>query len=381
MDSTAATLARLVAFPTESRTPNVELIDWVADRLAAFGGRITQVPGVGTHGRVNLLASFGPPVAGGLLLSGHSDVVPAGTGWATDPWTAIERDGSIRGRGTADMKGFIASVLTATERRAGESWVAPLHIALSFDEEVGCVGVRHLLDRLGESAAVRPALVVVGEPTMMRPRHRHLGKVGYEVEFHGTAGHSSLSYRLPSAISAAARVVAVLDEVGRRAADAADGSEPELTVNNGTIEGGSSLNVIAEYCRLTFELRHTAEFDPDLALAPVRGALDAEHAVLGVVGRGVEATEIVRYPGLATDADHPLVKLVERVADTGSCIPLGFGTEGGLFAAALNAPVVICGPGDIAVAHRPDEYVGLEQLARCDRFLAMLIDQVCLSGE
>ena len=378
MSATLSTLAQLVAFPTESRTPNAALIDWVADRLAAFGGRITRVGSADTAGRTNLLASFGPPVTGGLLLSGHSDVVPAGTGWATDPWTATSVDGSVFGRGTADMKGFIASVLTTVERLADASWTAPLHIALSFDEEVGCVGVRHLLSNLVDQPDVRPALVVIGEPTMMQPRHRHLGKVGYEVSFHGMAGHSSLSHRLPSAISAAARVIAALDALGVKAVADAAGGEPELTVNCGVIEGGTGLNVIAAACHLSFELRHTAALDPDLALAPVRAALAREHALLAEVGRGIEVTEIVRYPGLATDAENPLVKLVERIADAGSCTPLGFGTEGGLFAAALDAPVVICGPGDIAVAHRPDEYVTLEQLARCDTFLAGLVHQVSL---
>ncbi len=377
MSPTVSTMAQLVAFPTESRTPNAALIDWVADRLSSFGGRITRVGGAQTAGRTNLLVSFGPATSGGLLLSGHSDVVPPGTGWATDPWTATVVGSDVFGRGTADMKGFIASVLTTVERLADASWTAPLHVALSFDEEVGCVGVRHLLDHLADDLDVRPALVVIGEPTMMQPRHRHLGKVGYEVSFHGTAGHSSLSYRLPSAISAAARVIASLDAVGARAA--AEGGEPELTVNCGVIEGGTGLNVIAESCQLSFELRHTAALDPDVALTPVRATLATEGATLRAVGRGVEVTEIVRYPGLATDAENPLVKLVERIADAGSCTPLGFGTEGGLFAAALGAPVLICGPGDIAVAHRPDEYVTLEQLARCDTFLAALVQRVCLS--
>ncbi len=374
---TIAVMARLVAFPTESRTPNRELIDWVANRMSAFGGRVTLVGGPDAEDRTNLLASFGPVGPGGLMLSGHSDVVPAGPGWASDPWTVTDRAGRLHGRGTADMKGFIASALVAVERLAGTTLRAPLHVALSFDEEVGCIGVRHLLDRLGADGEVRPSLVVIGEPTMMQPRHRHLGKVGYEVEFLGASGHSSLSYRLPSAISSASRVIAALDAVGRVAADAAGGSEPDVTVNCGVIEGGAGLNVIAERCRLSFELRHAAERDPDVALTPVRDVLAAEHAVLGAVGRGVEVIEIVRYPGLATDADHPMVKLVERVADAGVCRPLGYGTEGGLFAATIDAPVVICGPGDIAVAHRPDEYVTAEQLTRCDHFLTGLIERVC----
>lgn len=364
-------LTELVEFATESHTPNRALIDSVADRLGAYGARVRIVGG--PEGRANLLASFGPRSVGGLLLSGHTDVVAAGDGWETPPYSVTAADGTLYGRGTADMKGFIACVLAVVQELDVGSLTAPLHIALSYDEEVGCVGVRGLLDVVGADGEVRPALVVIGEPTMMQPSHAHAGKVAYRLALTGKAGHSSLSASMPSTISAAARIVTVLEAVAAR-------HRNEVTVNVGTINGGTALNVIAESCETTFELRHPTSIDPDGVLAPVRDAIEAERATLAAVGGGVEVTEITRYPALSTDTHHPLVRLVERLADRGSSIPIGYGTEGGLFAATLDAPVVICGPGDIAVAHRPGEHVSLDQLRACTQFLIQLIAAVCTSG-
>lgn len=365
-------LTELVGFATESRTPNSALIDSVGDRLGAYGARVRVVDG--PEGRANLLASFGPDAPGGLLLSGHTDVVPAGDGWETPPYvvTAADDD-ALYGRGTADMKGFIACVLAVVPELDVASLTAPLHVALSYDEEVGCIGVRDLLAVVGVDDHVRPALIVIGEPTMMQPSHAHAGKVAYRLALTGKAGHSSLSASMPSTISAAARIVTALEDVAARHRDS-------VTVNVGTINGGTALNVIAESCELTFELRHPTAVDPDAVLAPVHAAIEAERATLSAVGGGVDVAEITRYPALSTDTQHPLVRLVERLADRGASTPIGYGTEGGLFAATLDAPVVICGPGDIAVAHRPGEHVSLEQLGACTRFVTQLIAAVCTSG-
>ena len=377
-------LAHLVAMPTESGTPNRGLIEWAADHLDAFGASTAIIDG--PAGRANLLATLGPSVPGGLLLSGHTDVVAAGTGWATEPYTVTINGRSVAGRGTTDMKGFIACVLVAVEDTDRSALLAPVHIALSYDEEVGCVGVRSLLARLAEHAAnsaVRPDLIVIGEPTMMRPRHAHLGKIAYRLVFTAQAGHSSLSPFLPSAISSAAHVIAALETVAEphlRTAtrDATGEANAHVTVNVGSINGGTALNVLAERCEIAFELRHTTEFDPDALLAPLWSVVDGEHELLGQVGGGVEIEEITRYPALATNTDNPWVRLVERTADRGPSVPIGYGTEGGLFAAALDAPVVICGPGDIAVAHRPDEYVSTDQLQACLSFLTGLIEHICV---
>lgn len=382
-DRVLGLLAHMVAMPTESTTPNRQLIDWAADHLQTYGATVSIIEG--PHGRANLLASIGPQVPGGLMLSGHTDVVPAGQGWATDPYSLATEGSKLIGRGTADMKGFIACVLTAVEEINISTLARPLYIALSYDEEVGCVGVRGLLDQLGEHGDhdhVRPDLVLIGEPTMMRPRHAHLGKIAYRVRMTAQPAHSSLSPFLPSAINTAATVITALQAVAEPYRASASRDEmgegfAEVTINIGSISGGSALNVLAELCELTFELRHSNAHDPDQLLAPFWQTVQAERVALGAVGGGIEVGEIARYPALATDTANEWVRLVERTADRGPSTPLGFGTEGGLFARTLGAAVVVCGPGDIGVAHKPDEYVSDQQLRACSSFTRRLIDAVC----
>jgi acetylornithine deacetylase len=369
----AGLLSHLVAFPTESTTPNIELIRWVADHIESNGGRASIL--AGTEGRANLLASFGPKRTGGLMLSGHTDVVPAGVGWASDPYSVTMLGDAMYGRGTADMKGFIAAVIRVTDRFRGVDLSRPLHVALSFDEEIGCIGVRDALVAICDRGDVRPDLVVIGEPTMMRPRHSHMGKLAYEIRCTAEAAHSSLSHTKPSAIAAAARLVNVLDGLQDRFRP--DG-EPEVTFNCGTINGGSALNVIAPACTFTFEVRHTVDHDPDAVLRSFWDCVDSERTKLSSAGGSVEVEEITRYPALRTAADDPWLQVVERIADAGPSTSIGFGTEGGLFAEALDTTVVICGPGDIAVAHRPDEYVTVDQLLRCERFLCGLVQRMCV---
>lgn len=370
----AHVLADLVAYPTESRTPNIDLIRWIGDHLESSGARVFVLEA--EAGRANLLASFGPRGPGGLMLSGHSDVVPAGAGWATDPYSVAKVGDALYGRGTADMKGFIAAVVRVTERLAGVALEQPLHVVLSFDEEIGCVGVRDALAVIAAHDEVRPDVVLIGEPTMMRPCHSHMGKLAFDVHCQTVPAHSSLSHDKPSAISSAVRLLAVVDELQRTHRPLA---ETEVTFNCGTISGGSALNVVAAQCDFNFEVRHTVDHDPDELLEPFFAAVKGERGTLG--GRGtVDLTEITRYPALRTAAGDPWLQLVERIADAGPAGSIGYGTEGGLFADALHVPVVVCGPGDIGVAHRPDEHVTIDQLLRCERFLGGLVEQICVEG-
>lgn len=366
-------LGELVAFPTVSRMPNLDLIRWFADHVEANGGRVSVLDG--PAGRANLLASFGPRITGGVMLSGHTDVVPAGTGWATDPYAITKLGDALHGRGTADMKGFIAAIIRTITQFRDVELRRPLHIALSFDEEIGCVGVRHALEVIATRRDVTPAVVVIGEPTMMRPRHSHMGKLAYEVVCNATAAHSSLSHSKPSAITSAARLLGALDDLQQQHRPV---GEPEVTFNCGSISGGSALNVIAEQCTFAFETRHTVDHDPDVVLQPFFHILERERAALAEHGGSIDVTEITRYPALRTASDDPWLRIIERIADAGAATSIGYGTEGGLFAAAMDASVVICGPGDIAVAHRPDEYVTLDQLLRCERFLCSVVQQICV---
>jgi acetylornithine deacetylase len=370
-----ASLTRLISFATESRTSNSDLVEWVGDRASAAGADVQVVPGA--SGRANLLASFGPARSGGLLLSAHSDVVPAGDGWATPAYTVTRQGDLLFGRGTADMKGFIAVALELLCRTDASALRRPVHLALSYDEEVGCAGVGGLLQHLVTTPTVRPDLVLVGEPTMMHPCHRHLGKVAFDLTFSAAAGHSSRSHSLPSAISSAARVVSCIDAENRRH-QPADGAEPDVSMNCGTLHGGRGLNIIADRCEMSFEVRFSTERDPELLLADVRDAVNRERALLAAVGGDVLMVRTIDYPALHTDENQALVHIVERIADAGAVTAIGYGTEGGLFAAALGVPVVICGPGDIGVAHGPDEFVSIEQLLRCDRFLSGLVDALCV---
>jgi acetylornithine deacetylase len=275
------------------------------------------------------------------------------------------------------MKGFIAAVIRATAQFRGVELSLPLHVALSFDEEIGCIGVREALGTITARPELRPDMVVVGEPTMMRPSHSHMGKLAYEVVCRAESAHSSMSHTRPSAIASAVRLAGVLDELQQRHRPVA---EPEVTFNCGTIDGGTALNVIAERCAFTFEVRHTVEHDPANLLLDFDDAVGRERAALAEHGGSVELTEITRYPALRTPSDDPWLRVVERIADAGPATSIGYGTEGGLFAEALGVSVVICGPGDIAVAHRPDEYVTLEQLLSCERFLCGLVQQICVEA-
>jgi acetylornithine deacetylase len=371
----AALLGQLVAFPTESTTSNLGLIRWVTDHVESNGGRTTVVDG--NEGRANLLASFGPETSGGLMLSGHTDVVPAGTGWATDPYSVTRIGDTLYGRGTADMKGFIAAIIRMIEQFRGIEFTRPMHVVLSFDEEIGCIGVRQALEVIAQRRDLQPDVVVIGEPTMMRPCHSHMGKLAYEIVCNAKAAHSSLSHSSPSAIATAVRLLSVIDDLQREYRPIGD---PEVTFNCGTITGGTALNVIAQQCVFTVETRHTVDHDPDVVLRPLLRAAELELDVVAEVGGTIELTEITRYPALRTASNDPWLRIIERIADSGPATSIGYGTEGGLFAAALDASVVICGPGDIAVAHRPDEYVTVDQLLRCERFLCGLVQQICVDS-
>ncbi|MEY4173937.1 MAG: hypothetical protein RI900_1102 [Actinomycetota bacterium] len=366
-------LAQLVAMPTVSETSNATLVDLLGARLEAAGGVCTVAPGA--HGRSNLVVRMGPEAPGGLMLCAHTDVVPPGDGWTTDPFELV-RDGDILlGRGTADMKGFIATVVAVLEGVDPAGLRAPVHFVGSYDEEVGCRGVRDVLPLLAADPSLRPSLAVIGEPTMMRPRHSHLGKLGARLTVRAAEGHSSKAATLPSAISHAASLVRVLDSI-QASCPLGDGAPP-FVVNCGTIHGGTQTNVIAGECSLAFEVRFDTDHHPEALLAPLHAAISQSRSVLESVGGGVDWEEITRYPAMRTDTSLPAYRLAVQVADNGPSIDLGFGTEGGLFAEALGVPVMICGPGDIGDAHRPDEFVSIDQLDRSMRFVAGLVERFC----
>lgn len=252
-----------------------------------------------------------------------------------------------------------------------------MHVLASYDEEVGCQGVRDVLPELAVDPAIRPALVVIGEPTMMRPRHSHLGKQMYRVVVRAAEAHSSRAATAPSAIAGAAELVQALSAIQAGCPAAAPDAAPAYTVNCGTIRGGTAANVIAAECEVVFEVRHDIHHDPAEVLAPFVAAADALDERLAVVGGGVDRHLVTSYPAMATDTTSPAFAQAVRLADAGTAVALGFGTEGGLLSEAIDAPVMICGPGDIGDAHRPDEWVAVDQLERCVHVVRHLITHFC----
>lgn len=370
-------LRTFVAEPTVSETSNEALLRAMADVLDGCGADTALVPGA--PGRFSLLARFGPDRPGGIAFGGHSDVVPAGEGWSTDPWTlSPTADGrAVLGRGVADMKGFLACLLAAADGIPVGDLVEPVRIAVTFDEEIGCAGVRHLLPAMRADANLRPRVLVIGEPTMMSPAVSSLGKVAYEVDIRAAAGHSSEAATRPSAVHIAGRLIAELDDLVLAMRPGRHGG-PGFIPNVGAISGGTQTNVIADHCRFRFELRVDGDHDADTVLAPFHALVARCGERLSAVDGSVGLREITRYPALSTDADESIVQLVGRICDR-PIAHLSFGTEGGLFAEALGLPVVVCGPGDIADAHRADERVELDQLDRCAVVIDELITACCVT--
>jgi acetylornithine deacetylase len=378
LDRARAILARLVAFDTVSSRSNLALIDWVADELAALGIAALKVPAPG-GAKANLYATIGPARPGGVCLSGHTDVVPVeGQRWATDPFALATRDGRLYGRGTADMKGFIACCLAYAGAFKAAALKTPIHFAFSFDEEVGCLGVPHLLHRLGRDLP-KPAIAIVGEPTSMKPVTAHKGVVALATTVTGNAQHSSRVDAAANAIHAAAALIRHIGDMAegeRRGRPSPDFDPPYTTFNVGTIQGGAAINIVAERCRFEWEFRPVPGADAAAILA--RFERHAAEIVLPDLRRrhpgAAIATEIVaRATPLAHVADSPAEALVRRLTGANRSGTVAFATEGGLFQES-GVSAVVCGPGDIAQAHQADEWIAESQLAECLAFLGRLKD-------
>ena len=372
-----ALLARLVGFATVSRDSNLALIEFVRDYLQGLGVDCELIYNA-ERSKANLLASMGPQVAGGIVLSGHTDVVPVdGQAWTVEPFCMSEADGKLFGRGTADMKGYLASVLAAVPLFLASDLRRPVHLALSYDEEVGCLGVRSLLELLPQRIPA-PALCLIGEPTELKPVLGHKGKLAMRCHVRGAACHSAYAPSGVNAIEQAARLIGRLGEIGATLA------EPELqdprfdpaysTVQVGVIQGGTALNIVPADCRFDFEVRALPDFAPQAVvdelqhyaqttLLPAMQAIKPETSI--------RFEQLSAYPGLATAQDSAAARLIAQLCGSDAFSTVAFGTEGGLFDAAGIATVV-CGPGSMEQGHKPDEFVSVEQLHACDRLMDRL---------
>ena len=377
--TTEEIFARLIGFETVSVLPNMPLIAWVEGLLREAGIESTVIPDA-TGQKANLYASAGPANRGGVLLSGHTDVVPVeGQAWTKPAFALTKADGRYFGRGTADMKGFVACALSAMISASKQGLAVPLHLALSYDEEVGCIGVHDLIDMLA-AAPFRPRMCIVGEPTGMAVATGHKGKIGMRAVFTGREGHSALA---PLAVNALHMGADFINEVRRlqariEATGAHDGDYDVAytTLHVGRMAGGGPLNIVPNRCEVDYEVRNLAEDDPVEIMEELAGIARRLAAATGAAEAGVSFEKIMEYPGLGTPTDAEVVRFVQSLTGANGTIKVAFGTEGGLFDQRLGVPVVICGPGSMMQGHKPDEYVTVEQMGLCEAMLERLVERL-----
>jgi acetylornithine deacetylase len=371
-------LETLIGFDTVSAKSNMALIQWVRDYLARHGVESSVIPNAeGT--KANLYATLGPKRAGGVVLSGHTDVVPVeGQKWSSEPFRMQRRDGRFYGRGTADMKGFIACALAAVPDFLAAKLATPIHLAFSYDEEVGCIGVPHLLARLVRDLP-KPAAAIIGEPTMMRVVTGHKGLAAWRTVFTGVEAHSSRIEEAVSAIFAASRFIEYLQGVAQELREGAKDlafEPPFTTINIGRIVGGQAINIVPGQCTIEWEFRPLPSTDWEALGARIRAyvegelrpALKKKHPAADV-----ELIQLAGGPGLMPEPNSIAEALARKLTGANRSGTVAYGTEAGLFQ-RTGISSVVCGPGDIEQAHKPDEFVALDQLAQCSAFLAKLKD-------
>ena len=369
---------QVMLFDTVSARPNIDLMHYVQSLLAEAGIASQLIPDA-TGGKANLFATTGPEGVGGVMLSGHTDVVPVeGQVWTVPPFALTEMDGRYYGRGAADMKGFVACAIAAMLEAAKRPLKVPLHLALSYDEEIGCMGVRSLIDML-DAAPVRPRFCIVGEPTGMQVATGHKGKIALRATCIGREGHSALAPMALNALHLAADFVNVIRALQARVSQTGlrdgDYDVPYTTLHVGKLNGGVQVNIVPNHAVLDFEIRSLAGEDTDALIADLRAAAEAIVAPLGAdfPEAAIKVERLWDYPGLGTASDAGVVNFVKSLTGANGTFKVAFGTEGGLFDARLGIPTVICGPGSMAQGHKPDEFVAVEQMQRCQEMMATLI--------
>lgn len=374
-------LGRLIGFDTTSKTSNLELIDFVRNLLQDHGIGSTLVPNE-DQTRANLYATIGPDDVGGIMLSGHTDVVPTtGQDWNSDPYQMKVDDQLYTGRGSCDMKGFIASVLSTLPQMTDKRLLTPIHLAFSYDEEVGCVGARKLVSAM-QGFDVKPNLALIGEPTSMAMVLGHKGKLAYTVSFSGLSCHSAYIKNGVNAVEYAAELISFISKMNQKMIERNhlnDGySVPHSTFHVGNIRGGTALNIVPSLCEFEFEIRNLPEQDLDALAHEIKHYANEvllpdmktrfEHS-------SIEFTQLSHYPGLNTAADSEVINYtrsinpVDKIGDN-----VSFGTEAGLFD-AIGINSVVCGPGSIDQAHKPDEFVSREQMQCCDQMIENLVER------
>jgi acetylornithine deacetylase len=370
----------LIAFDTTSRDSNLALIDFAQALLEKSGARCRRSYDASGK-KANLFATIGPDGDGGYVLSGHTDVVPVdGQDWSSDPFKPEVRDGLLYGRGACDMKGFVGTALALAPQIAKARLTRPIHFALSYDEEVGCAGVKRLLDDL-KAQNIKPALAIIGEPTLMKIVGAHKGGAKLTTRCCGQEGHSSNPYKGANAVMMAAEFMGVLESVwdGLRADRDSRFDPDHTTVQATVIHGGTAVNILAKEAEITWEYRLLPGRDGDAIIETVKRRA-ADEVLPKYRARAAEAafdtTLVAQYPGLAMDEDSPAVRLARELTGANQVEAVAYGTEAGHFQ-NYGIPAVICGPGSIEQAHRPDEFCAISELDACEVFLRKVIAKAC----
>lgn len=370
---------KLIRHQSVSMTPNLALIDEVKAFLDGLGYN-TLVVRDPSETKANLYATIGPDIAGGVILSGHSDVVPTeGQDWASDPYEIDIRDGKMYGRGSCDMKGFLACLLAKAETFKNADLRVPIHLAFTYDEEVGCLGVPSLIEAIN-NLPHKPAMCIVGEPTEMKVITQHKGKFSARAHFTGRSGHSSLPAEGVNAVEFASEFVVYLRKLGRECRENGPHDDEfvpnHTTFHTGVIKGGTQLNIIPQNCFVDFEFRNLPNDDREALKARIydyiENTLEPEMREI-YDDVGIEVEVVSDMPGLATGDDEEVTKLVMALTGANTTGKVSFGTEAGAFSALGDIPTVVCGPGSIEQAHKPDEFIELDQLGRCEVFLDKLL--------
>ena len=377
-------IERLIAFDTTSRESNLPLMDFVRDYLASHGVDATLIHDE-TGTKANLYATIGPDDLPGVALSGHTDVVPVdGQPWQTEPFRLVEKNGRLYGRGTADMKSFCAIALAMVPEFVARRLHTPIHLAFSFDEEVGCLGAPLMIEQLGAELGPKPKLVIVGEPTDMAVVNAHKGMVCLQTRVRGLEAHSSATHRGVNAVQQAARLIGFLaglaEEMATRKASDSGFEPPCTTIQVGTVRGGTVQNIVPLDCTFTWEYRllpgsDAREIEERFERFANETVLPDMHAI--DPGTGIETETICSVPALKPDGDSPAVPMAMALARTNRTGVVAYCTEAGQFQQA-GIPVVVCGPGSIVQAHQPDEYIERSQVRACEAFMRRLLNEVSM---
>ncbi len=379
--NTTDILKKLIEFPTVSRDSNLELIHFISELITTKVVKpkiISNKEGT----KANLFAVTGPKINHGVMLSGHTDVVPIdGQKWSKPPFKCTFENGLYYGRGTADMKGFVASAVNAFIKAQELNLSSPLYLALSYDEEIGCLGVRSMLEML-KNTSLLPSMCIVGEPTSMAVATGHKGKTALKASCFGSEAHSALA---PTAINSIHLACDLVSEIRQIQDDLKNNGTqdnaydiPYTTLHVGKINGGIVLNIVPKETFIDFEIRNLASDNPESILEKLDGKIKkiVDKAKKLTPSADIKISTTNHYPGLETDINSEVVSFVKSLSGSNDTIKVAFGTEGGLFSSELLIPTVVCGPGSMNQGHKPDEFVSAVQLKACDQMLSTLINRL-----